>query len=411
MSLWLIPALAVIGAIVSAEVMVAVDRQLPLRGDFWLVFRGGADSARNLLSVIAGSMVTSISLIFSVTMVVLQLASAQYSPRVLRSFIRDRVGQSVLGVYIATFVYSLLVLPAVRSEDGGTEEFVPSMAVTGALALALLSLALFVRYVHHIAHSIRAVTIITSVAAETRASLAQLYPEALGDEPDDDGTPPERAADRVVHWQSGPGILVAVDEPELLKAAVHQDVVVKIVPMVGAFVPEGAPVFEIYGELQDSDKLLDCVTVDDERTMHQDAGFGFRQLIDIAERALSPGVNDPTTAVQSIDQLHDLLRRLAGRRFPSAVRVDESGTVRVIAPRRSWDGYVELAFDEIRQFSGRSIQVVRRLHGAVEDLLTVAPPSRRAPLERQRALLVRGANEEFPTAADAQRSREATLLS
>ena len=411
MSLWLIPALAVMAAIVLAEVMIAVDRRFPRAGDFWLVFRGGAENARNVLSVIAGSMVTSISLIFTVTMVVLQLASAQYSPRILRSFIRDRVGQSVLGVYIATFVYALLVLPAVRAQEGETAEFVPSLAVTGALALALVSLGLFVRYVHHIAHSIRAVTIIKSVGAETRSSLALLYPESVGDEPEEDAWAPEGAPDGTLHWERDPGVFVAVDEDELLEAAVRQAVVVRIVPVVGAFLPEGAPLFEVYGELEDPDALVNCVTVGDERTLHQDAAFGFRQLIDIAERALSPGVNDPTTAVQSIDQVHDLLRRLAGRRFPTSVRLDESGAPRVVAPRLSWEDYVSLAFDEIRQFSGRSIQVFRRLHGVLDDLLTVAPPSRRPPLERQRALLLSGAKEEFPSQTDSERSTEGTVLS
>ena len=411
MSLWLIPALAVLGAIVLAQVTIALDRQFPGAGDFWLVFRGGAENARNVLSVIAGSMVTSISLIFTVTMVVLQLASAQYSPRILRSFIRDRVGQSVLGVYIATFVYALLVLPAVRSPEAEREEFVPSLAVTGALALALVSLGLFVRYVHHIAHSIRAVTIIKSVGVETRSSLALLYPESLGDEPEGKTWAPEGTPDRTLHWEDEPGVFVAVDEDALLEAAVRQGVVVRIVPVVGAFLPGGAPLFEVFGELEDAHALVNCVTVGDERTLHQDAAFGFRQLIDIAERALSPGVNDPTTAVQSIDQVHDLLRRLAGRRFPATVRLDDSGAPRIIAPRLSWEDYVNLAFDEIRQFSGRSIQVFRRLHGVLDDLLAVAPPSRRAPLERQRALLTKGGNDEFPSQTDYDRSTDGTQLS
>ena len=410
MSLWLIPAVAVAGAAGAAQVLIAVDRALS-PGGVWPVFGGGAESARNLLSVIAGSMVTSISLIFSVTMVVLQLASAQYSPRVLRSFIGDRVVQGVLGVYIATFVYALLVLPAVRNGEGAAEEFVPSLAVTGALVLALVSLGVFVRYIHHIAHSIRAVTVITTIAAETRAALESMYPDELGEEAPEEAVPPSGPATDVLHWNGEPGVLVAVDESALMEAAVEAGIVVSIVPMVGAFIPTASAVLEVSGPAGECSALLGCVSVGGERTMHQDAAFGFRQLVDIAERALSPGVNDPTTAVQAVDQLHDLLRRLGDRRFPSRTRLDESGAVRVIAPRLDWDDYVRLAFDEIRQYGSHSIQVVRRLHGAVDDLLAVVPASRRAALEQQRDLLAAAAAREFPDAPDEERAGEATLLS
>jgi uncharacterized membrane protein len=411
MSLWFVPAAGVVAAAVLAAALVALDRWIPEGRAPSLLFGGGAESARNLLSVIAGSMVTSISLIFSVTMVVLQLASAQYSPRVLRSFIRDRLVQAVLAIYIATFVYCLLVLPTVRSAQGEQEEFVPALAVTAALALALASLALFVRYVHHIAHAIRAVTIINTVACETREALEQMYPEKIGDEADRDVEPPRGPPTAVIAWQGSPGVLVAVDEGALLEAAATAGAVVEIRRMVGEFLPGGAPMFDVYGQVADPTVLTECVTVGDERTLHQDAAYGFRQIVDIAERALSPGVNDPTTAVQAIDQLHDLLRRLVKRHFPSRLRVDQSGQLRIVAPRLEWDDYVGLAFDEIRHYSGRSIQVARRLTGAVDDLLTVAPPARRSALEEQRELLARASDREFLDFADKQGANEGTLIS
>lgn len=410
MSLWIIPALGVVAAAALAAGLLAVDRRIPPGTAEWLRFNGGAESARNLLSVIAGSMVTSISLIFSVTMVVLQLASAQYSPRVLRSFIRDRLVQTVLAAYIATFVYCLLLLPRIGSNGNGEDE-VPALAVTVALALALGSLGLFVRYVHHIAHAIRAVTIINNVAVETRDALEEMYPETIGEEADRHVEQPAGPTTAVVTWDGEPGVLLAVDEGALLEAATEAGAVVELCRMVGEFVPSGSEVFHVWGEIPDRSALTECISLGAERTMHQDAAYGFRQIVDIAERALSPAVNDPTTAVQAVDQLHDLLRRLAQRHFPSHLRLDQSGQLRIIAPRFSWDDYVRLAFDEIRHYGGRSIQVTRRLTGAVEDLLTVTPEGRRPALEQQRELLSRASDREFLDAADREAARNGTLIS
>ncbi len=412
-SLWFIPALCVGGAVALAAAAVAVDTRIPRHPLTPFLFGGGPESARNLLSTISAAMVTSLSLIFSVTVVVLQLASAQYSPRVLRSFIRDRLVQSVLGVYISTFVYSLLVLPAVQSGDNGEPPFVPELAVSLSLVLSLVSLALFVRYIDHIAHGIRAVTVINSVAKEGREELATMYPEQMGEDAPDPGTMEGLDAPTLVIPAEAPGVCLAVDEGRLLELARSADIVVRIVPLVGEFVPEGAPLLEAWGEgcRLDADELHECLALGQERTMHQDPAFAFRQLVDIAERALSPAVNDPTTAVQAIDQLHDLLRRLAPRRIPSPVRLDEEGAVRVIAPRFGWNDYVDLAFDEIRLYTGRSLRVTRRLRGVLEDLLSVAPVGRRAPLERQLRLLEASGEREFADAQDRAAARQGIRIS
>lgn len=401
MSLWVVPAAGVIFAVALATILVAADhrvgqspwRALPL-------VEGGPESARTVLSVIAASMVTSISLIFSVTMVVLQLASAQYSPRVLASFIRDRLVQAVLAAYIGTFVYCLLVLPAVQEGQPGEPPFVPGLAVTAALGLALASLGLFVRYVHHVAHAIRAVTIINNVAAETRSAVEDMYPERMGHDATDEVEEPRGAPSVVITWPSPPGVLLAVDEDELLRLAITCDAMIEIRRGIGEFVTTDAPLFDVHGTVDDVEAVRACATVGKERTLHQDPAYGFRQIVDIAERALSPGLNDPTTAVQCIDQLHDLLRRLVDRRYPSALRVDDTATLRVIAPRFGWDDYVHLAFDEIRHYGGRSIQVTRRLSSVVEDLLPVAPPRRRPALQQQRELLRRSLLREFDDTAD-----------
>ena len=412
MSLWFIPTVAVAAAVALASASIALDHRVPQARDWPLLFPGGPESARNLLSTIAAAVVTSISLIFSVTMVVLQLASAQYSPRVLRTFLRDRLVQTVLGVYIATFVYCLIVLPSVTSPDGREEAFVPAVSVSTAVVLALMSLALFVRYIHHIAHSIRASSVLKSVADETRAALDVLYPEKLGDDaPREVAEPMERPTEVVPADRLG--VVVAIDEERLLRVAVECDVVVRVITLVGEFIPEGAPLFHIWerGSAIDTREFIECVAFDDERTIEQDAAFGFRQIVDIAARALSPGVNDPTTATQAIDQLRDLLRRLVGRQFPSPRRVDADGGLRVIVPRLAWDDYVALAFEEIRLYAGKSVLVLRRLRGAIVDLLDVAPPSRRAPLEQQLRLVESAARREMDDSSDQARAHEGANLS
>ena len=413
MSLWFIPTTAVAAGVGLAAALVALDQRIPEWRGWPLIFSGGPESARNLLSTIAAAMVTSISLIFSVTMVVLQLASAQYSPRVLRTFLRDRLVQSVLGSYLATFVYSLLVLPSVTSARDGDEAFVPALAVSTAIVLALVSLALFVKYIDHIAHAIRAASVLTAVGDETRRALDHLYPDEIGDDAEADPEPSLGEPSQTVSSVER-GVVVTVDDDRLLALARDGDLVVRVVPFVGEFVPEGAPLYEVWahdGATVDVDGLRECLAFAQERTMDQDAAFGFRQIVDIAERALSPGVNDPTTASQAIDQIHDLLRRLARRRVPSPFRVDDDGNLRVIAMRLSWDDYVALAFDEIRLYSARSIQVVRRLRGALADLVEAAPPPRRPSLERQLRLVEATTKREFEDAPDRARAREGSNLS
>lgn len=412
-SLFFVPAVAVVLGGVLSFVLIDIDRGIPQDRTAWYLFGGGPESARNLLSTIAAAMVTSISLIFSVTMIVLQLASAQYSPRVLRTFIRDRLVQAVLGAYIATFVYSLLVLTEVRSGDGGEEGFVPAVAVSGSLLLALLSLALFVRYIDHIAHAIRAVTLLSAVADETREAMARMYPDEIGSDADDEVLDELPARTSVLHSVDRAGVVVAVDEDRLLRCAREADVIVRLVPLVGEFVPTKGVVFEIHGDVTEETQaqMLQCVGLARERTMHQDPAFGFRQIVDIAERALSPGVNDPTTAVQAVDELHDLLRRLADRRFPSEARLDDDGALRVVAPRYGWGDYVGLAFDEIRHYGRGSIQVARRMRGAIDDLLAVAPEHRRGPLDRQLRLLEESTRRDFPDEEDSRRAADGALIS
>ena len=398
-SLWFIPTMCVLFVIVLAEVLTRFDRSHP---DAVSVFEGGAESARGMLSTISSSMITLTGLVFTITIVVLQLASQQFSPRVLRTFLRDRHSQLALGVFVATFTYALLILRDVRSTDGGGQEFVPNLSIAAALALVILSLALFVDYIHHIAQSIRVGSITSSIGNETRAAIADIYDHEHTEAP----VPLPAAEPVVVHCHKS-GVITSLDRDRLVSIARERDCVVEVVQAIGDFVPFGSPLLRIYGATAErAGAFLDCVAIGLERTMQQDPAFGFRQLVDIAERGLSPAVNDPTTAVQCLDEIHDLLRRLATRAFPSGQRFDADGKLRLAFPVVSWDGYVSLACDEIRHYGSGSIQIHRRMRSMITDLLSIVPDDRRPPLERQMRLLDAAADRHLLDADDRAAARQ-----
>jgi uncharacterized membrane protein len=394
--LWFVPGLFVAGAAAIAIVTVAGDhREGPL--PTWLVFTGGPTSALQILSTIAASMMTFTGLVFTITVVVLQLASSQFSPRVLRTFLRDRGSQVPLGVFTATFVYSLIVLIQVRTGSIGPV-FVLRLAISVSFALVLASLVAFVYLVNHVAQSIRVVNIIESVAAETREAIDAVHPDryATGDD-----VPPDVTlgrARRLVRLERHGGVLAGVDIEGLVALARQHECTLRLVRTVGDYVVEGAPLVEVHGGSDGltNGMIMRQIDIARERSLRQDPAFGFRQLADIGEKALSPAINDPTTAVQAIDRLHDLLSRLAHGSLDPGVHADGDGSVRLVREVVSWPGYVALAFEEIREYGGTSIQVHRRLRAAIVELSTMVPPPRRQPLERQLRLLEQSAARYFP---------------
>jgi uncharacterized membrane protein len=384
-NLWLLPVASISAAAALSVALLAVDHRIDPDATAWYLFRGGPEGARSILSAVASSIMSLTAVVFSVTILVLQVASRQFSPRVLRTFLGDRATQAALGVFLGTFVYALLTLRSVRGATDGVEEFVPSLSVWLAVLLAGACVVAFVAFIHHVAQSIRAVNVLARIGDETREALATLYPEGLGDDPDEEFASSDAPVALLVLHRGRSGVLVAVDEERIWRLACGADVTVSLVPMPGDFVPQGGVLFEVRGDPRalDGEALAAAVAIGRERTLRQDPGFGFRSLVDVAERALSPGTNDPTTAVQALDELHDLLRRLCTRRFPAPARADATGRPRVILPRPDFDAYVRLAVDEIRHYGRGSVQVARRLRFLLEDVLAVAPPSRRGELQRQ----------------------------
>lgn len=390
-SLWVLPALAFSVATLLSIATTAIDQQVnpQVSLPFGLIL--DAESARGLLSLISTWVLTFIGLAFTMTIVVLQLASGQFSPRVLGTLLRDRFSQTSMGIFIGTFAYAFIVLREVRSGTGG-DEFVPAISIGVAFSLMLISLGVFIRYVNHVAQSIRAGSVISTVSKATRAVLDEQLPDRQ-DEAQARSWRPYRTI-----LSPKAGLLRSFDGEALVELARRCDVVMELVPGVGGFVPEGAPLVRVLGdpsELREED-VIGQISLGEERTMHQDPTFGLRQLVDIAERALSPGMNDPTTAVQVIDQIHNLLRYTMFRVFPTGRHTDVDGTVRLVVPVVTWVDMLRLGVEEIRHYGTGSIQVSRRLRVMLEDLLSVAPQQYRSALQHELSVLRDVARAHFP---------------
>ncbi|WP_435742438.1 DUF2254 domain-containing protein [Nocardioides sp. SYSU DS0663] len=379
---WVIPTLWCAGAVVAALLLPAVENGTAS----WmpLLFGGGAEGARAVLSAIAGAMISVTGLVFSITIVVLQLASSQFSPRVLGTFLDDRITQHTLGVFAASFLYSLTVLRSIVDEVGRE---VPQLAVTGAYLLVLAAVGMFLAFIHHITESIRVGTIVRRTSHDTR----RLLEKTLAQRPATPGEPEltELAGQHVV-TAARSGYLDAVQVAPLVSAARDRGVRVELLHRLGTFLPEGSPLAVVHGArtgggADGGDLVHRHVQLTAERSLQQDVSYGVRRLVDIAERALSPGVNDPTTAAQVIDQLHDLLRRLAVHRDPTGVEADADGVARVVLRPHSFADLLDHAVDEVAHWGADSLQVPRRLQAMLADLGAAARPEHRPALEAKRA--------------------------
>ena len=376
-SFWLIPSAALVAAVLLGAALVELDATLDIAlQDRWpRLFGAGAEGARGTLAAIAGSMITVAGVVFSVTVVALSLAASTYSPRVLRTFMHDRPTQIALGVFVGVFAYCLVVLRTVRADGGDGAVFVPSIAVFGALLLALVAVWVLVYFIHHVALIIQAPTILERIAAETREAIDRLFPDPIGEEPDGPEAPEAGGA----AWRPLPalrsGYIVSVDAEGLVAFARERGAVLRMELGVGEFAIESRPLASLAGgrgDLREEARALDKLySLGSERTVAQDAGFGLQQIVDVATRALSPGINDPSTACMCVDHLSALLVRLAGRRIPSRMRT-EHGELRVIARRPTFEDLVALAFEPLERYAAGKPEVLQRLEHAAGEVRAVA---------------------------------------
>ncbi|MGZ8782724.1 MAG: DUF2254 domain-containing protein, partial [Gaiellaceae bacterium] len=333
-SLWFVPVLCVIAGAVLSYGTIALDRYFDY-GAVPKTLTGGPDSALIILTTVAASMVSLTALVLTITMVVVQLAMGQFSPRIVQRILRDKPSQFAIGLFVATFVHSIIAAREVTINGDSTGN-VPGIAVVTGFLLVLASIAVLVMYVHHIGQALRVSALIELVGKETRTLLDRKYP--------DQGPPlePQPGAPPVVSARKS-GVIAGIGFESLVEEARRSDCVLELLPALGEFVPAGAPLFRVHGTPADldEDELRKNLILQLEPTLDEDVAYGVRLLVDIAERSLADSpFQDPTTAVQAIDRLHDLLRQLARRPFPDGRHRDEAGEVRLTMQTMSWEAYV-----------------------------------------------------------------------
>jgi uncharacterized membrane protein len=375
--LWVWPAAATIAAWVGGALAV---RHL---GSFTFhqgVFPTNLDDARTLLGTIAAALLTFTGVVFSITLVALQMASTQYSPRVLRTFMRKPITKLALSTFIATFVYAMTLLASVGTSRVHT---VPQGAVGLSFLLVIASVLVFVVFVHSTVRSMRVSYVIRSVFDETMRSVDSTHVEAS--EYREAPAPSFHPDPAVVSFDHRDAVLDGIDAHTLVELARASGCVLRACLPVGTYVTRESALFEAHGGAPpDSASVMATLDCSAARTLYQDPSYGMRQLVDIACRALSPAINDPTTALQVLDRLHAVMRAVARRPDPTGVYLDAAGEVRLLVPVPGWDSLVDLAFTEIALFGSGSPQISRKLMSVYDDLVALVPAERWSSVERHR---------------------------
>jgi uncharacterized membrane protein len=393
-ALWLVP----LGSLVLAVLLVPFLRRLD-QATGWTVLGFGLDGARALLAMLAASMLSLLVFVLSALLIAVQVASAQLTPRVIAAtFLRDRPVKFTIGVVVFTFMLSIGVL-------GRSEESVLQLSTAICILASVVSIALFLLLVDYALKALRPVSVVRGVAAEGFHVVEDVYPHLVGTEIDRRRSKlaaEPGPADRTIHHEGNSAVLIAADFRWLSAEGIRARGLIELVPRVGEFIAVGEPLFRLYGgaAVLDDQALRDALAFGGERTLEQDPMFAFRILVDIAAKALSPAINDPTTAVLALDQIHRLLRSVGKRHLDTEAILDESGARGVAFHTPDWEDYVVLAVTEIRQFGSGSFQVVRRLRAMLENLIASLPADRRPPLEVQMRMLARAVERAFPDAED-----------
>jgi len=384
-SVWFMPFMGIVLAMVANRLIPWLDSVVGWES------RLTVEGSRAVFAALAASMLTFIVFVFSMLLVAVQLASAQLSPRILGTAFRDRVIKFALTVFVFTFAISLGVL-------GRLDDSVPQIAAWVVTYTNVASLGVYLYMIDHVGRLLRPATMLGRVAAEGRAVIEAIYPRSLVEEREappaveDLGTgAPPRTVER-----SGDGVFLAFDPAGLVELARRADCVIELVPQVGDFVAKGNPLFRLHGgETLAEDKLQQTVAFGPERTMEQDPAFAFRIIVDIASKALSPAINDPTTAVLALDQLQHLLRSVGLRHLDAGQMRDVTGRLRLVYRTPDWEDFVSLGVTEIRRYGKDSIQVARRMRAMLQDLIKAVPPHRAERLRQELDLLHRSVERGF----------------
>lgn len=394
--LWPVPTVGIVAALVAGfgltEVDAALDDTLP-EAVSDLMFGGAPGAAREILGTIAGSLITVTSLTFSLTLVTLQLASSQFSPRLLRTFAQDRFVQRTLALFLATFVYAVTVLRRVRDATPSTAAFVPEISVTVAYLLTVVSVIALVLFLAHLVREIRVETMLDNVHADGVAVACDLLP-AQGAPAHAMRQPPPRPPSASVITATSAGFLVQVDEDALLATAREESAVIVVDCSPGTWLVDGTPVaaawpdeagvaFEAERAESVCHRVRAAIHTGNERTPVQDCGYALQQLSDVAVKALSPGINDPTTAIHALGHSSALLCNLAGRRLGPVVLCDDADAVRVVVARPRLDTLLEVALAQPRRYGAADAVVLMRMMALLREVARHVPAGQRAAIRDQ----------------------------
>jgi uncharacterized membrane protein len=392
-SIWILPALSMPAALASVWFLHGVEQAVGGRASTH------TETARAVLGTMAASMFTFVVFVSSALLVAVQLASAQLTPRIIPFVFRDPITRSSLTVFVFTFTFTLAAL--VRITDA-----VPMLTAECAAYSCLVSLGVFLYMIDHVGKALRPSGALQAVGRLGHAVIANVYPRRLTasqELPTVQADPPELSqSPAVVVASPHEGVVLAFDLRGLVSFARRAACVIELVPQVGDSVAVGDPLFRVFGggTAPPANALCQSVAVGMERTVEQDPAFVFRILVDVASKGLSPAINDPTTAVLVIDQVHHLLSAVGHRWLDEGQVRDAEGRLRLVYRTPDWEDFVHLAVTEIRQFGCGSIQVIRRLRAMLENLLATLPPTRLPLLRRELSLLQRLAERFFPEPED-----------
>lgn len=391
-SFWFLPTFMVIVAIIMASVTIAVD-QTGIKFDApalsW-VYSGSPDGARSVLSTLASSMISVAGLTFSITMVTLSLASSQLGPRLLNNFMRDTGNQIVLGTFISIFIYCLLILRSIRSLD--EISFVPHLSLSIAIILAVISLGVLIYFFHHVSTMIQAQNLIAEIGQEMEQNIERLFSSDDSNTPyenelrNDNDIPEDFESNSETVGVPDSGFLQAIDYESLSEVAQENDVLLKFLYRPGDFVTEESDLIAIYpAENLTEDVregIIDNLAIGNVRLRIQDIEYSIDQLVEIAVRALSPGINDPFTAIACLDQLSATLSELTERTMPSGYHYDADGELRIISNVITFEGVVQAAFNQIRRYGKSDVAVMTRLLEVITIIIA------RTQTDEQRAILL-----------------------
>jgi uncharacterized membrane protein len=389
-SIWVLPALSIVAGLLAVVLLNRLERA------FGWTLNLSPETGRVVMSTIAAAMFTLVAISSSAVLLAVQLASAQLTPRIIALIYRNTARKLSITLFVFTFTFSVAVL--VRIED-----HVPLL--TGYIAAYgfLINLALFLHFIDSMGKSLRPSAVLRKVAHAGREVIRDVYPQQLEEQQSLSPKPimtVNGKQHRIVRNETD-GVILAFDLKGLVALAERSKCVIELIPEVGDFVAAGDPLFRIYegGDDLNDDKLRRSIAMGQERTLEQDPMFAFRIIVDIASKALSPAINDPTTAVLSIDQIHHLLRDL-GNRHLSDGRESSKGQLRLVYRTPNWEDFVLLAVTEIRQYGRDSVQVMRRLKAMLESLIQTLPEHREPLLVKELRLLASSSKRMFPEPDD-----------